>query len=181
MGCRGGMAHQRIINRVESLLVDEYEFIKADHCMVNFLSQKERPDFIVKSGKDFIVGEVGKFNPDKWPTNVPVIHIGFNGRVTPLPRRGEPCKPFELAVYNLICSELGYIPDDDNGEINFKYLEYNCDDERVNIILTLIKKGKTILNIHELKHAKLRAVDNKNKGSHLTEPAIKHLLRNNAT
>ena len=57
--------------------------------------QKKYPDCFFSYDGDGVCIEVGDYNPSKW-FEFPVVHVGFNGIVTPIRCEGS---KFGLAVY----------------------------------------------------------------------------------
>ncbi|MGH2457291.1 MAG: hypothetical protein ACRDIY_00300 [Chloroflexota bacterium] len=52
-----------------------------------------------------IVVEVGEFNPEKWPTWLPVLHVAFNGRVSLVNPTGRKFEEIVREEMLALCAE----------------------------------------------------------------------------
>lgn len=109
--------------------------------------------FIDKETKHPILIEVGKCQPCKWSTDISVIHVGFNRRVSKINFQGH---HFETELYDVISSLI-------QGRKLERYAFYPSDlsdgfeakiaDIRDDAILSLLTSGVSIAEIAWLKRS----------------------------
>jgi hypothetical protein len=172
-GCRGDSLHQHIINLVAYVEWEGFYVLVDDWVMMTYLQTNKRPDFILVDKKNpsmFLIGEVGRYNPDKWPTNYPVIHLGKGGRIS-LINAGQEWVVVKREFYSLIST---------NTEIGTKAIsgifKKEFSDSRVNKALELLLGGKRLNEIADMgilpNNDHSRKADNQN----LTREGLKHVL-----
>ncbi|NER83985.1 MAG: helix-turn-helix domain-containing protein [Leptolyngbya sp. SIO1D8] len=74
--------------------------------MCGTVKTKVYPDLVFGPDRQLserVVIEVGRFNPEKWPSSWPVLHIAFSGRVT---RINSEDSGFQNHLYDLICKAV---------------------------------------------------------------------------
>ena len=175
-GCRGGELHQHIINSVAHIASrhwDDFHVIIDDWTMMQYLKTKKRPDFILIDKNNtarFLIGEVGWFNPDKWPTCYPVIHLGKGGRIS-LINAGQEWETVKNEFYSLLSvnTEIGV-------KTNLSVLKNKFSDHRVGRALNLLLQGKRLNEIADMGILPNNDRSNKSDKPGLTREGIKHIL-----
>ena len=172
-GCRGGELHQHIINLVACVDWPGY-YVMVDDCgMMKYLKSKKRPDFLMLSKDDlsvFIIGEVGRYNPDKWPTNYPVVHLGMNGRMS-LINAGDGWEHLRREFHGLTVAAK-----EDNNKTNFNIFKKRYADNRANNVLDLLLDGKRLNEIADMGVLYNRDHSRKAQSPTLTREGLKCVL-----
>jgi len=125
-GKHGGADHENILNLIRGnfltiaekytgnkgmetgflVLADEYLMLSAvdEHGVGGRKKGGRIPDLVILTDDDPVVVEIGKFNPDKWRMELPVVHVGFKGTVTPI--YGGTFKDRESGVLDFIAGMI---------------------------------------------------------------------------
>ncbi len=191
MSCRGGEKHQKLVDIVRSIDWGDLRIIIDDWFMsflLGFTSDSGDgrsgvlfPDFIiVNSVGDVVVGEVGKTHPDKWPSNYPIVHIGFNRRVRTIVSSGYGNMEMVYLVAGLISATLGYSPGADTVDGRLHILNAKSYDSRTEIIMKMLCSGFNMSEIVGSGESILTAKDNINKGNPLGRAGMKYLVKKHA-
>lgn len=185
-GCRGNDKHQEILNDLKLIDWGKFWLLVDDFVMMKVLGSGNNsadrfgnlfPDFMVadKHG-NFIVGEIGRVNPDKWPANVPVVHIGFNGRVRLITSSIETNQKFINRVVSRIEEMVGYNTDNDKTKTAIGVLRLKSESNQFNAIVDMLKDGMTTTDI--AKAGRIDAVTNSHRGLPIkTREAVKYIFK----
>ena len=172
-GCRGGKLHQHIISLVAYMDWPGFYVTVDDWTMMQYLKTKKRPDFILIDKEEtsrFLIGEVGRYNPDKWPTSYPVIHLGKEGRIS-LINAGSEWESLKREFYSLV-----QVNTELKTKTGFQIIGKNYSDCRVKEALKLLLSGKRLNEITDMGVIPSNDHSRKAVDPNLTREGLKHVL-----